>query len=235
MSSSISSTLSQGVFGSTVSDIQNNYQYILIGVGMAVAMSFVIIFLLRWFVGVIVWASIFGIIGLLSCIGVIFLYNGGALSAYSSYTGSLGIPTLTASSYYNYYGYAVFGIVGVLLLMLLCCCSRIRLAVAICKAAGGFITRVPQSLLVPIFTSIFIIAFWAFALVIIVYLMGAATYKYNSGDVFSSISNYADEKLIYLYYFIFGSLWTNAIMGAITIFVVASACCMWYYSHGPGA
>lgn len=159
---------------------------------MAVAMSFIIIFLLRWFVGVIVWASIFGIIILLSGVGIIFLYNGGALSAYSSYTGSLGIPTLSASTYYNYYGYAVFGVLGVLLLMLLCCCSRIRLAVAICKAAGGFITRVPQTLIVPIFMSIFIIGFWAFALVIIVYLMGSATYVANSGDIFSSISNYGD-------------------------------------------
>ena len=164
----------------------------MIGVGIAVVMSFIIIFLLRWFVGVIVWASIFGIIILLSGIGIIFLYNGGALSAYSSYTGSLGIPTLSASSYYNYYGYAVFGVVGVLLLMLLCCCSRIRLAVAICKAAGGFITRVPQSMLVPIIMTTIIIAFWAFALVVIVYLMGSATYKYTNGDVFSSISNYSD-------------------------------------------
>ncbi len=235
VSSSISSTVSQGVIGSTVTDIQNNYVYILIGVAMAVVMSFIIIFLLRCFVGVIVWACIFGIILLLSAIGIIFLYNGGALSAYSSYIGSLGIPTLESSDYYNYYGYAVFGVVGVLLILLLCCCGRIRLAVAICKAAGGFITSVPQTMLVPIFMSIIIIAFWAFALVIIVYLMGSATYTSTEGDVFSSISNYQEDKLIYLYYFVFGSLWINALLGAITIFVVASACCMWYYSHGPGA
>lgn len=32
----------------------------------------------------------------------------------------------------------------------------------------------------------------------------------------------------------FGTLWCNAFIGAMTIFIVASACCMWYYSHGPG-
>ncbi len=160
ISSSISSTLSQGVFGSTVSDIQNNYLYILIGVGIAVVMSFLIIFLLRCFVGVIVWASILGIIAFLSGVGIIFLYNGGALNAYSSYIGSLGIPTLTASDYYNYYGYAIFGVVGVLVLLALCCCSRIRLAVAICKAAGGFVTTVPQTVFVPIIMAILIVAFW---------------------------------------------------------------------------
>lgn len=32
----------------------------------------------------------------------------------------------------------------------------------------------------------------------------------------------------------FGTLWTNALLGAMGIFVIASACSMWYYSHGPG-
>lgn len=234
VSSSISSSFSQGVFGATTTDIQNNWQYLLAGTGTAIVTSFLIVFLLRWFAGIIVWASILAIIVFLSALGVIFLYNGGALNDYSTYTGSLGIPVLTASDYYNNYGYAVFGVIGVLLILLLCCCGRIRLAVAICKAAGGFITRVPQIMFVPIFMSTFIAALWAFVLVVIVYLMGSATYTYKTSDVFSSINNYADEKLIYLYYFIFGSLWTNAVLGAITIFVVASACCMWYYSHGPG-
>lgn len=198
-------------------------------------MSFLIIFLLRWFVGVIVWASIVAIILMISGIGLIFLYNGGALSSYTTYTSNLGIPTLAASEYYNYYGYTAFGIAGVLLILLICCCSRIRLAVAICKAAGGFITRVPQTMFVPIIMTIMIVTYWLIALVVIVYLMGAATYTYVSTDVFSTIASYSDEKLIYLYYFVFGSLWINAILGAITTFVVASACCMWYYSHGPGA
>lgn len=37
-----------------------------------------------------------------------------------------------------------------------------------------------------------------------------------------------------MYYFIFGTLWSNAILQAMGIFVIASACAMWYYSHGPG-
>jgi len=188
----MSTAYSQGFLGSAATDLEENWIYIIYGTIIAIVMSFVIIFLLRWFVGVIVWASIFGIILLISAIGIIFLYNGGALAAYSSYTSSLGIPTLSASDYYNYYGYVAFGIVGVLLLLLLCCCSRIRLAVAICKATGGFITRVPQTMFVPILMTLAIVAFWAIAIVIIVYLMGAATYTSNTSDVFSSISSYSD-------------------------------------------
>lgn len=32
----------------------------------------------------------------------------------------------------------------------------------------------------------------------------------------------------------FGTLWCNALLGAIGTFLIASSVCMWYYSHGPG-
>jgi cation transport ATPase len=33
------------------------------------------------------------------------------------------------------------------------------------------------------------------------------------------------------YYFVFGTLWTNALLQAITIFVIASACALWYFNQ----
>ena len=52
--------------------------------------------------------------------------------------------------------------------------------------------------------------------------------------MFTAISNYFDSTLGWFYYFIFATLWCNALINAAAIFVIASACCMWYYSHGPG-
>lgn len=40
--------------------------------------------------------------------------------------------------------------------------------------------------------------------------------------------------MIRFYAFVFGTLWCSAFIGAMTIFIIASAACMWYYSHGPG-
>lgn len=92
--------------------------------------------------------------------------------------------------------------------------------------------------LVPIWQTLFVIILWVAAIIAIIWLAASATYtaSQSSGsyDVFTSIANYGDEKLVYLYYFIFGTLWTNALFQAIGTFVVASACTMWYYSHGPG-
>lgn len=125
-----------------------------------------------------------------------------------------------------------------LLIVLLCCCSRIRLAVAVCKCAGQFVARVCGIVLVPIWQTLFVIVLWVAAIIAIIYLASSATFvaRQTDGnwDVFTSVSSYTDEKLIYLYYFIFGTLWTNALFQAMGIFVVASACTMWYYAHGPG-
>ena len=77
------------------------------------------------------------------------------------------------------------------------------------------------------------LSLWAVCLVAMLYLISAATFTYTTGDVFTSISNLQDQALIEFYIFLFGTLWCNAFVQAVGIFVVASACCIWYYSHGP--
>jgi hypothetical protein len=147
---------------------------------------------LKCLAGCIVWLSIFGIIGFIAGMGVIFLYNAGTFAAYDSYVGYLGIPTYAANSNYNIYGYICFGIAGVLFIVLLCCCSRIRLAVAVCKAAGQFVASVCLIVLVPIWQTFLVAFLWAPALLAIIFLASSATFTHISGDVFTSIANYAD-------------------------------------------
>jgi solute carrier family 44 protein 1 (choline transporter-like protein)/choline transporter-like protein 2/4/5 len=205
--------------------------------GIAVLISFIWMFCLRCLAGVIVWASIFGIIIFFACIGVIFLYNAGKISALGQYNGYLNIPAISGGGQSNYdvYGYICFGLSGVFFIMMLCCCSRIRLAVAVCKAAGQFIVNVCLIMLVPLFQASILLSFWAACLVVMVFLVSAANFKIvNASDYFTSV-NYGDDSLVNLYFFIFTTLWSHGMIQAIGIFVIASACCMWYYSHGPGA
>ncbi len=208
--------------------------------GFSVLVSFIWMFALKCLAGCIVWTSILGIIFGIVGLGVVFIYNSGKLASFqaSSYIGYLGLPTATANANYDIYAYICWGIAGLLFIILLCCCSRIRLAVAVCKCAGQFVARVCGIVLVPIWQTIFVVALWVAAIIAIIWLAASATFvaRQTNGnyDVFTSISNYADEKLIYLYYFVFGTLWTNALFQAMGIFVIASACAMWYYAHGPG-
>ena len=188
---------------------------------------------LKCLAGCIVWVSIFGTIAFFIGAGIIFLYNAGVIPS-STYTGYLGIPTMSAGRNYAVYGYISFGIAGFFLILTLCCCSRIRLAVAVCKAAGQFVVGVCLIVLVPIVQTLITLGLWAACLVAMVYIISAAPFVSTSTDVFTVISSYSDSSLIRFYVFVFGTLWSNAIIQAIGTFVIASACCMWYYSHGPG-
>lgn len=188
--------------------------------------------LLRFLAGCVVWLSLLGVLLVIIGTGFVFLYNGGAIS--STYAGYLGIPTLTPSSYYNTYGYVCFGIAGAVLIVILCCCSRIRLAVAICNVAGQFVARVLQVLLVPIILTALVFALWIGSIIVMIGLVSSSAFVTRSGDIFTSLSSYSDNHLVMLYYYFFAVLWSNALIAALSMFVVASCCCMWYYSRGPG-
>lgn len=192
-------------------------------------------FCLRCLAGCIVWCSVIGIILIFAAGGVVFLYNAGVIQGFGNYAGYLSIPSSVSASQstYKIYGYISFGLAGLALILTLCCCSRLRLAVAVCKAAGQFIVGVCTSMLVPIFQTLFTLALWGGCLVVMVFLVSTAQFTVlNSSDYFTSVKTYSDPGLINLYIFIFSTLWSNALIGAIGIFVIASACCMWYYAQG---
>lgn len=196
-------------------------------------------FLLRCLVGCIVWGSIFATIAFFIGMGIIFLANAGKIG--SGTVEYLGIPKSEAdTTYYATYGYICFGIAGVLLILLCCCCSRLKLAVAVCKVAGQFVIRVAQVALVPVFLGLILIGVWALCLLCMVYLLSSTVFvaqKDASGDydVFTSVESYSESSLLRLYYFIFATLWCNALIQAMGIFIIASSVCMWYYNHGANS
>ena len=75
--SSLESIFDQGYLADFTSDIANNWEWLLCGAGFAIVLSFTYMFLLRCFVGCIVWISLIGTLFLLVGLGVIFLYNAG--------------------------------------------------------------------------------------------------------------------------------------------------------------
>lgn len=233
-SSDYANSITQGDLSNFIQDIKNNWQWLLAGLGWAVLISFIFMFLLRCLAGCIVWCSLFGVIFFFIGLGLIFLYNAGYLGAASGAATYLGVPSWDSTKANNeVYGWISIGLGCFFFILVLCCCSRLRLAVAVCKSAGQFVAGVCTSILVPIIQSLISAGVWAACLVIMVYLVSSTTFVANTGDYFSSIKSYEDENMIRFYCFIFGTLWVNAFIGAMTIFIIASACTMWYYSHGP--
>ncbi len=197
-------------------------------------------FLLRCLAGCIVWVSLFGTILVLVGLGIVFLYNSGkyeALNSAGNVITYLGIPVTSNSEYNSPVGWTLIGVGCGFFIVVLCCCNRIRLAVAICKSAGQFIASVCTSVLVPIVQAFLALALWGGCLVTMVYLVSAANFGVNvaSNAYFTTIDSYTDMALVRFYIFVFCTLWVAAFFGAMGIFVIASACCMWYYSHAPGS
>lgn len=191
-------------------------------------------FFLRWFAGCFVWASIISLILISGSAGVLFLYTAGIISKENaSFVGNLGIsvPEMPSFKYYDVFGYVCLGISGLILMVTLCCCSRLKLAVAVCGVAGKFVASVCQIVLVPIVSGVVVFAYWVGCIVALIGLIGGANFVVKGGNVFTSIEDYTDNRLIVVYYFVFGTFWVNAVILAVTIFVVASACAVWYYNH----
>ena len=187
ISSSFSNALNQGALADFINDIKNNWYWLLAATGLSFIVSFFVMFFLRCCAGCIVWLALFGIMFLLVGTGLIFLYNAGYMQSASNVATYLGVPAVN-SQYNEPIGWTLIGLGCFFLIVILCCCNRIRLAVAICKSAGQFVGSVCTVILVPIFQTVLAFALWVGALITIVYLVSTTTFIVQSStDYFTSI------------------------------------------------
>jgi hypothetical protein len=106
-------------------------------------------------------------------------------------------------------GILLWIIAGIYLIILLCCCSRIRLGVAILEATSDFVRNTMSVFFVPLIF-FFVIAIWVCWWVI------SAIYVYSSGTAKrSAVGFYADiewndtTRYVWLYH-VFGLFWISA-------------------------
>lgn len=88
--------------------------------GVAIFFSIIFWIGLRFLPTVVIWWSIFLAFALFVTIGIVFLYNGGALTV-SDEQGRLGIPTTVDRNFYNYYGGFTLFFASVVVLICFCC------------------------------------------------------------------------------------------------------------------
>ena len=137
----------------------------LICVGAAFIIGMIYLIILRCCVGVIVWFTIFGVLAAL---------GGGGYWVYR--TKDNYEESDNNYKYLTYGAYAIWGIAGAFFLLILCCCGRIRLAVAIMKVTSQFIYNTPTVLLLPIIFLLICgiwVAAWTFT----------AVYIFSVGDI----------------------------------------------------
>lgn len=96
--SSTASAFSQGDLSNFITDIANNWKWLLAALGWGVLISFFFMFMLRCLAGCIVWCSLFGLIIFFIGLGLIFLYNAGMLGAATNVATYLGVPSINSGS-----------------------------------------------------------------------------------------------------------------------------------------
>ena len=122
---------------------------------------------------------------------------------------------------------------GLSLIGFFCIYNKIRLAIAIIKTAAIFIRDTFSIILVPPVISIGTGALWAGWIYTAIYLYSCNAVS-GSGDLpFATVTWTGYNKQLF-WYWIFAGLWINAFLQALCIFIVASACCIWYFSQGSG-
>lgn len=201
-------------------DLVNCWQVMLICVGAAFILGMLYMVIMRCCVGIIVWFTIFGVLAAL---------GGGGYWVYK--TKDNYDQSDDNYKYLQYGAYALWGIGGAFFLIVLCCCGRIRIAVAILKVTGQFIYNTPTVLTIPVIflliCGIWVVA-WTFT----------AVYIFSVGDIqprdsplsfVTTVKWTKQTRYIFLYH-LFGGLWVNAFIIGCSQFIIAAACAIWYFS-----
>lgn len=204
-----------------IADIYKAWYVLAISVGVAVLAALFYLVILRCCAGILIWVSIFGIIG---------AFGGGGYWAYQT---RLQYDVTDKNYKYLQYGaYALWGIDAAFAVIVLCCCSRIRLAVAIMKVTSAFIHNTLTILLLPIiffFLCMAWILFWTF---LAVYIMSVGDIKARDAPFqFATTVVWSDQTRYIFLYHLFGGLWVNAFLIGCFQFIVAAAAAIWYFSH----
>lgn len=204
-----------------IADLAKAWYVMVISIGVAVVVSLIYLLILRCCAGVLIWVSIFGILGAM---------GGGGYWLYATKEKyPIGDPT---HNYMMYGAYACWAVTGVFALLSLCLCSRIRLAVAIMKVTSSFIFRTPTILLLPLIFLILVASWivgWTF---LAIWIMSVGEVQPRPAPLeFLTEVKWSDQTRYIFLYHLFGGLWVNAFLIGSFQFIVAAACAVWYFSH----
>jgi len=205
-----------------ISDIRESWQVILVSIGVAFAIGFAYMIFLRYCSGVLTWLAIVSFIAGMGILGWRF-YN----TATTTSANSTTVSTEKA------FAYACWAVAGVAALGTLCLFNRIRLAIAILKAAADYVKDTPSIFLVPIVIGVILGGFFAFWAAAGVYLISSGDATRYSDSAFGTFT-YDKTLQRLLIYHLFGLLWFNAFVIASTQFILASSTALWYFSQGTG-
>ena len=210
-----------GDIGKYMGDLYTCWWLFLVMLGISTVISMIYLFLLRCIAKPLLYIS-FVLILVLVIAGGIYVFT------YASNNYEDGDDT---KLYMQICAYVLWGLAVVYFIILMCCCSRIRLAIAIQEAASDFVRNTMSIFTVP-FIFFFIILIW------IIFWVISAVYVYSVGDLvkddtlpIANIEWNTTTRYVWIYH-LFGLFWISAFIIGCSQFIIAATAAIWYFSVG---
>jgi len=231
-----SAIMNANMFEEWISDIKTTWQVIAVSVAVAFVIGLVYMVLMRYCSGVLTWLAIVAFIVGSAILGWRFYAEAKTLEDSTAGTSSASNDDSTTEKTIKtdkIIAYICWAIAGASIVMVLCLFGRIRLAIAILKAAADYVKETLIVFLVPIVAVLILAAFFAYWAITAVYLVSAGDPVQIKDSAFGTFDY--DKKLqYYMIYHLFGLLWLSAFIAASVQFIIASSTCIWYFSQGTG-
>jgi hypothetical protein len=210
-------------------DVKTAWPVIAVSVAVAFVIGLIYMVLLRYCTGVLTWLAIFGFILGMAILGWRFYQN--AVDESGSDASSSTSSTNTQAQ--KIIAYVCWAICGVTVLAVLCLYSRIKLAIAILKAAADYVKATLSVFFVPPVVVTILVLWYTYWTITSVYLVASAP-AVTTGE--TPITSFAFDSQLkkLMVYNLLGLLWVNAFVLASTQFIIASSTCLWYFSQGTG-
>jgi choline transporter-like protein 2/4/5 len=219
-----------------ISDIRETWEVLVCSFGIAFLLGLVYMLLLRYCSGVLTWGAILAFIGGTAVLGWLFYQKAEDSEEETAGTSATEDDDSNVSktiSTERAVAYLCWAVAVISVLAVLCLFTRIRLAIAIIKAAADYVKETPSAMLLPIVTVVVLCVFYGYWGLTAVYLISSGDASRIGDSAFGTFTFDKNLQRLLIYH-LFGLLWFNAFVIAATQFVLASSTCLWYFSQGTG-
>lgn len=200
-------------------DLYKVWPVIVCALGWSFLLGFIYVFFVRFCAGFITYASLILVEGCFIALGY-FFYD--RRSKYDAVEDSMYHSSMTGLAWF------CWGLAIIWFIIMLLMCNKIRLAANLMKATGRYIKESCSIFLVPFIFFLLTGAWYAYWVILSVYLYSTGTVKQS--NIIADIE--WDNKTRYAWWFhLFSLFYINEFLKAYAQFVYASSACIWYFCH----